>query len=174
MNKPKKSEYDPFYETYVGKAIDFDVFVMFEEQLKEINMMLRNVVSGTEEWTDGYRYKKGKWSLKEVLGHLIDEERVFGYRAFVFSRKDKAAIAGMDQDDYIKSYNYKSRTMSDMVEEFKSLRKANIIMFKGFSDATLMLKGIASKCEFTIRAIAYIMAGHTEHHLEVIKEKYLS
>ena len=120
-----------------------------------------------------YRCAPGKWSIKEVIGHLVDSERVFAYRALCFSRNDKNPLPSMEQDDYVTYGNFDRRTLQDLGDEFRYVRLSSIILFKSFDKEIELRRGTASGFEFTVRTFPYIIAGHVEHHLKILKDRYL-
>lgn len=123
---------------------------------------------------ENYRYQEGKWSIKQVLRHIIDCERIFSYRAFRFSRFDATELHGFDEDAYISNIQMQHVALADIVEEYKNLRKSSIELFKGMSEEMLDFKGRANKLEMTARGIGFLMLGHNLHHCHVVKESYLS
>ncbi len=168
--RPDKSEYFEYYETYVSRVPDGDVLEFLEAQLT--NMI--DTLKGISEEKAGYRYAPGKWSLKEVLGHVVDMEWVFTYRILSFARNQAAPLASVDQDDFVAAANFDSRTFSGMVDEFRHVRTANLLLFADFDDSILDRRGIASGKEFTARSALYTLAGHVEHHIQVVRDKYLA
>lgn len=169
MERPNKNEYAEYYHKYVEKVPHGNIVGILEDQFGTIT----NFFSQITEEKSKYRYAPNKWSIREVLGHIIDAERVFSYRAMRFSRSDSRSLQSFDENHYIKNSNYDSIPLQMLIEEFASLRKTNIYMFKGFSEKMWLAKGIASENEVSVRALAYIMVGHAEHHMRVVKEKYL-
>jgi hypothetical protein len=169
MKRPNKTEYAAYYHTYVEKVPDGDIIKVMKKQNDQVKLLLKNV-SGKKSL---YRYLPDKWSVREVLGHMIDTERVFAYRALRFARNDANNLPGFDENEYVRQSNYNDIKLKDLVEEFITIRKSNIIMFKNFSDEAELRKGTANGNPFTVRAMAYIMAGHVNHHLKVLKERYL-
>lgn len=169
MIRPKEKDYAPFYAGYVKNVKD-DVIKHLEELLHSTNKLLINI---PEDKTD-YRYAEGKWSIKEVVGHLIDNERVMSYRALAISRNEKQSLPGFDEKDYIAESNYASGNFHDIAEEFRLLREANLLLFKSFTSEMLERRGIANNTEVTVKAILFIIAGHEIHHLNILKERYLS
>ena len=121
-----------------------------------------------------FAYAEGKWSIKEVLSHLIDGERMFAYRLFRISRGDKTPIEGFEQDGYIENANANGRSFGDLLEEFSLLRRANLMLVKNLNDEGWSRVGTANQVNVTARALTYIMAGHIEHHLGILKERYLA
>lgn len=167
--KPANDEYNPYYQQYVGLLPDADVIDILNQQIEATTAFL-----GTIDETQGdSRYAPDKWTIKEVLGHLIDSERVFGYRAMRFARNDQAPLAGYEQDDYVANGDFASRSLADLAREFEYLRRANILLFQGFSDDAWSRRGTANDSEVSVRALAYIIAGHEAHHVQVLKTRYL-
>ena len=169
MNRPQKSDCEEYYFTYINQVPEGDIFQIMEMQMPETISMLENL---SDEKTE-YRYQPNKWSVKEVLGHVIDAERVFAYRALCIARNDPAALPSMEQDDYVKFGQFGHRTIRDLCEEFHHVRLANIVMFKSFDEEVLMRRGIASGFEFTVRSFPFILAGHERHHQKVLRDRYL-
>lgn len=166
-----ESEYNPYYKGYIepvtatGKTI---IEVLIEN--KEI--FIEALSSFPNEKLE-YRYAEGKWTIKDILQHLIDAERVFCYRAMRFARNDQTPLPGFEQDDYVKVFDANHRDIKDMIEEFSHLRNSTIALFKSFDSESLKRIGTASNSPMSVRAIGYLFAGHVNHHLKVIKERYL-
>jgi len=167
--KPQPGEYAPFYQKYIDKVGSVNPIELLEDQLKTLQLLFEKI----EEEKSKYRYATGKWSIKEVIGHIIDSERVFSYRILRFSRKDINAIPGFDENAYIHNSCYDDIPFKDLVEELILLRKANILMFKLLKEEMLSLIGNANGNNVSVRALLYIIAGHTQHHLDIINERYL-
>lgn len=119
-----------------------------------------------------YSYEEGKWTVKEVVGHLIDTERVMAYRAVCIARGEKQPLPGFDQDAYVKSGNFNKRELFDLIYEFRLLRESNMLLAKGFDEKALQRRGVASKNEVTVLALLYIIAGHEKHHMNILQERY--
>jgi len=168
MKRPSKGEFAPYYANYIRNVPD-DAIKAFGDQLDTTNAFFKSIPKDKID----YKYADGKWSIKEIVGHLIDNERVMSYRALAISKNEKQSLPGFDQDDYIRKSNYSKRNYSELVEELKKIREANILMFKDFSEEILDRRGVANNSEVTVRAILFIIAGHELHHINVIKEKYL-
>ena len=162
-------EYVDYYDTYVSKVPDGDVLQLLETQVDESVSAL----AGVDESKAAYRYEPGKWSIKQVIGHLCDVERCFQYRALAFLRGDKTPLPGFEQDDYVEGANFDDRTLVDILDEFRAVRTATVALFRSVDDAAFARFGTASGFNFTVRAIAYIVAGHERHHMGVLKERYL-
>lgn len=170
MNRPEKTEYAEYYERYVSLVEETDIVSALETQGGELRSALADV---SEEKSD-YRYAAGKWSIKELVGHMLDSERVFAYRALRFSRNDKTPLASFDENFYIENSNFGNRKLTDLIEEFAHLRKADFIFFKNLNDETWLRRGTASGAEVSVRALAYIMVGHVRHHANILQERYLA
>lgn len=169
MMRPEKTEYDPYYERYVS-LVENDTIL---ETLAAQPIKLNDLFSTMPEDKGAFRYAEGKWSIKELLGHLIDGERMFAYRLFRISRGDETPIEGFEQDGYIENANSNDRRFSDLLEEFSLLRRANMIFFKNLRDDGWSRVGTANNVRISVKALVYIMGGHIEHHLEILKERYL-
>ncbi len=168
MKRPSEGDYAPFYAGYIKNVPD-NAIKAFEEQLYKTNAFFKSI----PEHKIDYRYAEGKWSIKEIVGHLIDNERVMSYRALAISRNEKQSLPGFEQDDYVRESNYSKRNYSNLVEELKKVRESNVLMFKNFSEEILDRRGVANNSEVTVRAILFIIAGHELHHINIIKERYL-
>ncbi len=168
--KPAATEYAKDYDKYVSLVPEGDVVKTLEAQLDSTLSFLRSL---NPDQGDN-RYAPDKWSIKEVVGHMIDAERIFAYRALRFGRNDQNALAGFEQEDYIQSANFGARDLADIIDEFESVRRSNLYLFHNLDDSAWMRTGNASDNEVSVRALAYIMAGHELHHVGVIKSKYLA
>ncbi|MDB5036088.1 MAG: Squalene-hopene cyclase [Chlorobi bacterium] len=168
--QPEVSEYAPYYEQYVSRFPGGDVVETLTRQLDETTAFF----AGISESEAMHRYAPEKWSIKEVLGHMIDGERIFGYRVLRFSRSDATPIEGFDQNEYVRNGAFDRIPLSDLVEEFTLLRRANIHLFRHLDDEGWKREGVASGYPVSVRALARIIAGHEIHHREVIRERYLS
>ena len=169
MHRPEKSEYDPYYEQYVSLAGTGDIVATLSAQPSAIERL----VSGLPEEKGSFAYAEGKWSIKELLGHLIDGERMFAYRLLRISRGDETPIEGFEQDVYIENAHSNQRSFAELLEEFSLVRRTTLILVGDLDEAAAMRVGTANDVKITSRAIVYIMAGHIEHHLQVLKERYL-
>ncbi|MFL5752848.1 MAG: DinB family protein [Bacteroidia bacterium] len=170
IEKPVKGEYPEFYHTYVSKVPDGKSVIDFlKTQMEE----LVNLFSGIEDGEAEKAYAEGKWTIKELLCHIIDAERIFAYRALSFARQDKTTLPGFEEDDYAKYSNANERELTNLVEEFYHVRKSNIALFSSFNAETSKITGNANGKSISVRAIIYSIAGHAEHHKQVLKERYL-
>ena len=168
MRRPDKTEYDPYYEKYVSLVENRDVL----DTLAGQPTMLHDLLTAVPEEKGSFAYAEGKWSVKEVLGHLIDGERMFAYRLFRISRDDQTPIEGFEQDGYIVNAHSNNRSFADLLEEFSLLRRANMVLFQNLDDTAWERVGTANNVRISVRALVYIMAGHIEHHLGILKERY--
>ena len=166
---PDLSEYAPYYRTYTSKVPSGNILDILSHQLDTALQVLGGVPPDRET----FRYAPDKWSIREVVGHLADTERVFALRALAFARSDPHAFPAMEQDDYVAVAGFDARPLSELIEEFSHQRKSNVVLFRSFDDETAARAGTASGVRFTARCIPYIMAGHVVHHLAVLRERYL-
>ena len=169
MSRPEANEYPEYYKDYISLVPDGDIVDLMKKQTDDIMDFFRSI----PEDKGSYRYAPEKWSIKEILGHLTDMERIFGYRALRFARNDTAGLNGFDQNDYVPAGRFNNRTMTGIADEFFNLRRANTIMYKSFTDEDMLKSGTADGNAVNVRSIAYILVGHATHHLNVTKEKYL-
>ncbi|MFZ0455107.1 MAG: DinB family protein [Ignavibacteriaceae bacterium] len=169
MRRPETNEYAPYYEGYIKNVIGNDPLRNLENQFQEIQSLLQSL----PEEEANFAYSEGKWTVKEVLGHMIDTERIMGYRALCISRKEKQSLPGFEQDDYVKEANFKQRTISNLLEDYRTVRKSTISLFKNFTENMFNLRGAANGKDVTVLALLYIIAGHEQHHLKILKERYL-
>jgi uncharacterized damage-inducible protein DinB len=167
--RPEPNEYASYYEKYVSLVPEGEVFGTLERQGAETLALLRGV---TEERA-GHRYGEGKWSVKQVVGHIVDVERIFAYRALAIARGERQPLPGMDQDEYMAGADFDSRTLADILDEFEAVRRANVLMLRGLKPEAWSRRGTASDNEVTVRALAYILAGHEAHHVRILRERYL-
>jgi hypothetical protein len=169
MLRPERSEYDPYYEKYISLISEDDLIGVLGGQAAEIS----DLFQGVPEENGAHAYEEGKWTVKEVLGHLIDGERMFAYRIFRISRGDKTPIEGFEQDGYIENGHANGRSFTDLLEEFRLQRGANMLFFRNLRDEDWLQVGTANQVEISVRALAFIMAGHIRHHIRILKEQYL-
>jgi len=168
--RPDATEYAPYYGTYVGKVPDGDLLELLERQRRET----QNLLAGLSDTQALHRYAPGKWSIKEVVGHLMDSERVFCYRALRFARADEKPLQGFDEKAWVPAGSFDARPLADLAAELDAVRRATIALFGGFDAAALARKGTANNNEVTVRALAWIVAGHERHHVAILRERYLA
>lgn len=168
-NQLQANEFDSYYKNYINKASSDDIVEGLLSNLKTVVLFFKSIPDEKLE----YRYAEGKWTIKEVLHHIIDTERIFSYRALRIAREDKTPLAGFEQDDYVVPAKSNERTLESLLDEFIAVRNATIILYKNFNESSLKHIGTASNASISVRAIGYIITGHENHHCEVIKERYL-
>jgi hypothetical protein len=168
-SRPHESEYAPYYGKYISLIPEGDFFLLLNKQLDETVGLLRNLT----ETQAGTRYEPGKWSIKAVLGHLVDTERIMCYRALRIARADETPLPGFEQDDYVRAANFDSRTLANLIEEYLAVRAATVALFRNLDAAAIARRGTANEVPVTVRALAYIIAGHERHHVKVLQTKYL-
>lgn len=170
VSRPGATEYAPFYAGYVAGVPEGDLIALLEQQGRETVALLGAV---SDERSD-HRYAPGKWTIREVLGHVVDGERVFTYRALTFARGDAGPLPSFDENAWAAVSNAGRRTMAELLDEYRAVRAATVALFRSFSDEEFARSGVASKNPVTVRALAYIVAGHERHHVRILRERYLS
>jgi hypothetical protein len=170
MTRPARSEYDPYYEGYVSLVPEADIIPALENQIDEISELFEKV----PEERGTFAYEDGKWTIKELLSHLIDGERMFAYRVFRIARGDKTPIEGFEQDGYIENSHANGRPIAELMEEFTLLREANLILFENLEDEDWVRTGTANNVEISVRSLAWIMVGHVRHHMSILRSRYLT
>ena len=171
LPRPTKSSADAadYYFTYIDKVPDGDVMTLLETGVTET----RRALSGVSAERERHRYAPGKWTLREVLGHVVDAERVFGFRAFHIARGDSAPLPGMEQDDFAAASGADDRPLADLLDELDLVRRGHLALFRSFGAEAWERSGVASGVPFRVRAIPFILAGHEIHHRRVLVERYL-
>jgi len=167
--RPDKSEYPTYAEGYVSRVPDGDVVGILGRQLDDTLALIKSIPEARGE----FRYAEGKWSIKEVIGHVIDSERVFAYRALRFARGDATPLAGFEQDDYVRGAKFDKRSLGDLASEYEHVRRATISLFANLDEAAWNRRGTANNNESSVRALAFIIAGHERHHVEILQTRYL-
>ena len=167
--RPAQDEHAPYYGKYTSLVPDGNVVEILEHQIAATVNLLRNL----PEEKANYRYAPEKWSVKEVIGHLTDSERIFAYRALRIARNDQTPLASFEQDGYVPAGDFGARTIADLLDEFECVRRSTLFLFKNLNEEAWSRRGTASDNEVSVRALAYIIAGHELHHLNVLREKYL-
>lgn len=168
MNRPQAHEYPAWGETYISKIEGNDILPLLERQATEFPEYLNSLLEKAD-----YAYAPGKWTLKEMAGHIIDTERILVYRLTCFARNEQHALPGFEEDDYVANANFADRSLSSFAEEFALLRKANLYLFKSLKEPELNRSGTASERQISVRALLFVIAGHVIHHTQIIKERYL-
>ncbi len=171
IRRPAPAEYAAYYEGYVSLVeAGADVVETLRRQLGDTLALLR----GLDEAHGDSRYAPGKWSIKEVVGHVIDAERVFAYRALAFARGETQPQPGYDQDDYLNRANFGARTLRDLADELAHVRASTLDLFRHLDPDAWARRGVANENEVSVRALAYIIAGHETHHTRIIRTRYLT
>lgn len=165
----KPTEYLDYYKTYIDKAGELELIEALEYGIN-VTFSFFNAI---DEAKLDYRYQPNKWTIKEILHHLIDTERVFVYRALRFARNDKTNLPGFDENKYVDECNGNNRSIADLLNEYVAVRKNTKELFKSFSKEMLLNSGLANDAEMSVRAIGFVIIGHEKHHIEVIEERYL-
>jgi hypothetical protein len=168
--RPKPGEYAPYYDRYISLIPGNNVVATLATQLPKTVALLNSRGEADGE----IRYAPQKWTVKEALGHVIDSERIMSYRALRFARNDQTPLAGFEQDDYVRDGPFADLRLADLIEEFKTVRAATLSFFRGLRPTDWTRRGIANKDEISVRALAYIIAGHELHHRHILEERYFA
>jgi uncharacterized damage-inducible protein DinB len=166
--RPQPGENSPYYDRYISLVAGNDILVTLDEQRRQTILLL----SGRNEADGDFRYASDKWSAKEILGHVCDTERIFAYRALRIARADSTPMEGFEQDDYVRNGPFAHRQLCDLIEDYIAVRRATLTLFRNLDEAAWARRGIANKNEVSLRALAYIIAGHELHHRGILEEKY--
>ena len=166
--RPADTEYAPPYVPYVSLVPEDDILAVLTGQID----VLRRLIDSVPEDRETYRYAPGKWSVRELLGHVVDAERVFGYRAFAISRGEEAPLPGFDENSYVAHSRFDRRSLESLVGDFTTVRKANLSVLRELDPEVWDRVGTANGKAITVRALAYVMAGHARHHLGILRERY--
>ena len=170
VSQLQENEYASFYSSYISQVSDEYSLI---EELEIAVHRLRNFVQNIPMDKYDYRYAEGKWTIKDILQHLIDSERVFAYRALRFARKDFTPLPGFDENDFADTAEGAKRSIRDLLTELAIVRESTLCLFKTFSDETLLLQGMASNNEMSVRALGFVIIGHQNHHQRIFEERYL-
>lgn len=166
--RPDSTEYLPYYGKYISMVMGEDILSTLQEQADDTSALLMSV---GEEKGD-FRYAPRKWSAKEVVGHIIDTERIFAYRALRISRNDATPMEGFEQDDYVRNGPFQNTRLRDLAQEFACVRHSTLYLFRSLGPDAWQRRGVANKGDVSVRALAYITAGHELHHRKILKELY--
>jgi hypothetical protein len=167
--RPERGDYPEYYDRYMVMVESGDIVKVMENQLQTTGNFFNSI---TEEQGD-IAYAEGKWTVKEVIGHVNDTERIMAYRALAIARGEKKSLPGFEQDEYVANSNFTKRILTDLIEEYRTLRASNIILFNSFTENELSKKGYANESEISVLSLAFIIAGHELHHIKILKERYL-
>ena len=167
--RPANDEYLPYYSRYIERVPDGDVLSTLAQQSSETIALLR----GLPESVANYRYAPDKWSVNELVGHLIDSERLFTNRALRFARGDATPVPGFEQDDYVRGATFNAYPLAELASELQVVRQSTLYFFRHIDDDAWARRGVANNAEVSVRALAYIIAGHELHHREILRTRYL-
>lgn len=168
IQRPAQGEYNPYYHGYVSGVPDGDLLEVLQQQGGETVTLLRTV--GEEKST--FRYAPDKWTIREVVGHVVDAERVFTYRALTFARGDPGPLPSFDEQRWVAESNATHRQLEDLIDDYIAVRASTLALFRGFTPADFARGGTASNHPVTVRALAWITAGHERHHVNLLRERY--
>lgn len=166
--RPAAGEYAEFYKKYIDLISSDEIVSTLEAQ----RLQTLQFFAGRSERDGNFRYAPGKWAVKEVLGHVNDTERIFAYRAMRIARADQTPLAGFEQDDYVKAGGFAERALASLVEEYAAVRAATVALFRSLGEDAWSRRGVANKNEVSVRALAFITAGHELHHRRILEERY--
>ncbi len=167
LARPDRSEYADFYANYIARVPEEDVIAVLSGQ----PAAYRKLLGPLSDQAASARPQPGKWNVKEIIGHLCDAERVQSYRALRFARGDQKELHGFEQDDYVREAHSDARSLSDLLDEFESVRNSTLALLRSFPPGVEQRSGVANGAPVTVRAMAYIIAGHTQHHYEQLKAR---
>ena len=168
LPRPDDGDYAPFYQSYIDHVPDGNILDTLEENTKMFRAKLEGFTP--DQWS--YAYREGKWTVKDMVVHLIDTERIMAYRALRVARGDNTPLPGFDQDQYVLNAYVENRSIPSILEEFDSVRSATMTLFNSLVDPAWYKRGKASGHTITVLALAFIIVGHINHHMGVLKEKY--
>lgn len=166
--RPESGEYAPYYDRYISLVAGSDILSTLDTQRRQTMMLL----CGRDEGEGDFRYALDKWTAKQVVGHVCDTERVFAYRALRIARGDQTPIEGFEQDDYVRNGPFAVAPLAELIDDYIAVRRATLTLFRNLEEAAWRRLGVANKNEVTVRALAYIIAGHELHHRRILEEKY--
>lgn len=167
--RPESSEYPPYTEGYISRVPDGDIVATLGKQLEDTLALINSIPEARGEW----RYAEGKWSVKELIGHVIDGERIFAYRALRFARGDQTPLSGFEQDDYVRGAAFDKLSLGDLAQEYEYVRRATMSLFKNLDEEAWGRRGSANQNAVSVRALAFMIAGHERHHVEILRTRYL-
>jgi len=167
-SRPEAGEYASFYQTYVSKVVGNDIVAILEAQ----RLQMTQLFAARSERDGNFRYAPGKWTVKEVLGHINDAERIFTYRAMRIARGDRTPLPGFEQEDFVRNGGFGERTLANLTDEFAAVRNASLTLFRSLREDAWPRRGVASEKEVTVRALAFITVGHQIHHRSILEDRY--
>lgn len=169
ITRPEAGEFAPYYSTYINAVSGPDALPVLVAQRESTGRFLAAV----PESRAGFRYAEGKWSFREVIGHLSDAERIFAYRLLRFARNDATPLSGFDENHYVPAGEFERRSLAEVAAEFAAVRESTLALLQGLSAEALLRRGPANGKEVSVRALAWIIAGHEAHHIRVLGERYI-
>jgi len=170
ISRPEPGEYAPYYDRYISLVTENDILTTLDSQRRQMMLLL----SGRDEADGDYQYASDKWTVKEVLGHVCDSERIFAYRVLRIARGDRTPIEGFEQDDYVRNGPFAKRPLADVIEDYIAVRRATLTLLRDLDEEAWQRRGIANKNEISTRAVAYLIAGHELHHRRILEQKYFA
>ncbi|MBL8197238.1 MAG: DinB family protein [Blastocatellia bacterium] len=170
VGRPSANEHAPYYSLYIDRINDDDIVTVLEKQLSSVLATLDIAI----ERNSNAPYEEGKWTVKQLIGHINDCERVMSYRALRFARNDLTPLSGFEQDDYIPTGNFDARSWQELRTEFEHIRQATIDLFHPLEKDAWHRSGKANDNEISVRALAYVIAGHVAHHINILETRYLN
>lgn len=169
IQRPEPGEYAEWYSGYVTEVPETDIVAALETQIREFRAVFDAIPASRAD----HRYAPGKWSIRELAGHLNDGERVFAYRALCFSRGDATPLPGFDENEYVAAAPFGHMPLPDLVAQFEHQRRSNVLLFRGLGPEGWLRSGVANENSMSVRAVAYVLVGHVRHHLGVLQARYL-
>ena len=168
-NRLEQNEYAPYYQPYVELVADGNLITILSEQMKETITCLKDLSDVQAE----YRYGEGKWSIKEVIGHMVDTERVMAYRILSIARGESQNLPGFNEEEYVRRANFTKKSIDELLQDFSIVRQSTVLLLKSLGEEAWLRRGLANNYEITVRALAVIIAGHELHHRSIIHERYM-
>ena len=167
--RPQPDESGEYFKRYIDLVPKGDVIETLSAQADELSKLIRAL----PERAQGYAYAEGKWSVNQLLGHVLDSEWIFASRCLWFARGNAGPLPGMDQDEFVAGADFDSRSLTSLITEFEHVRQASLVLFRSFDQTILDRSGVASDCKLSVRALMFLTAGHVGHHIDVFRERYL-
>lgn len=168
-NNLLEADFATYFKNYIAMVEEEEVLKALKKSTKQFKKLLQQI----NEENAHYRYAEDKWSIKEMILHIIDTERIFNYRALCFARNEQQALPGFNHDEYVKYSNADNRSLKSLRKEFFAVRKATYLLFKSFDEAMLQKEGVMNGNKLSVLGIGFVIAGHQQHHINVLNEKYL-
>jgi len=170
LGRPDTSEYPPYAAVYVNLVVGDQILPILAAQLEQSTALLKSV---DDRRASEFAYAPGKWTIKQILGHIIDTERIFGYRALCVARNDVTPLPGFEHDDYVAAGFFNERSLNSLIDEYRAVRQSTIALFQNLPQQAWLRQGLANKYNVTVRGLAFLAAGHELHHVKILREKYL-